>query len=200
VDGRPLPQWPRDALARRLAYVPQASGPAMALSAYDMVALGRLPHRGTVDAGTDQRIVMQAIERLGLEPLALRPFGELSGGERQRVLLGRALAQQGRLLLLDEPTSALDLRHQLGTLRCLRALADDGVAILVALHDLSLAARFCDRLLMLDGGAVHVQGSAAEVLTPPHLAQVYGIRARITETDGHLHVVAWGELDDDRAR
>ena len=116
-------------------------------------------------------MVLDAIDRLGLRSLAMRAFSELSGGQRQRVLLARALAQHGKLLLLDEPTSDLDLRHQVAALGAVRQLADEqGTAALIAIHDLSLAGRFCDHLVMLQNGRVCAQGKWQAVLTPARVS------------------------------
>ncbi|MBA4264471.1 MAG: ABC transporter ATP-binding protein [Comamonadaceae bacterium] len=196
VDGQDLSTFSRRALARAMAYVPQHSGSALALRVIDMVALGRSPHQGLHPATHERAVVFDAIERLQLQPLALRPFGELSGGQRQRVLLARALAQQGRLLLLDEPTSDLDLRHQIAALGAVRQVAHErGTAALIAIHDLALAGRYCDRLVLLHGGRVHAQGPWQLVLTPAHLAQVYGVTARIGTDGGWPYVLTEAAVD-----
>lgn len=180
----------RAELARTVAYVPQHTGPSMSLRVLDMVMLGRLPHQGTSTAARDQSICLAAIERLALEPLALRHFSDLSGGERQRVLMARALAQQERLLLLDEPTSDLDLRHQLATLQTVRDLADqDGVGAVIAIHDLALAARFCDSLLMLKHGRMHDAGPSSQVLTPTNIEALFDVGARIGADAGLPYVI-----------
>ena len=190
VAGRDIQSYQRTALARTVAYVPQHSGPGMSLRVIDMVALGRLPHRATSSEADNRRIALDMIERLGLEPLALRHFSELSGGERQRVLIARALAQQGRLLLLDEPTSDLDLRHQLAAMATVRDVADrDGTGCVVAIHDLALAARFCDRLLMLCDGQVHDDGPWHQVLTPANVQALFGVGALIGSDTGLPYVI-----------
>ena len=190
LQGRDLTSYARAELARTVAYVPQHTGPSMSLRVLDMVMLGRLPHQGISTAARDQRICLAAIERLALEPLALRHFSDLSGGERQRVLMARALAQQGRLLLLDEPTSDLDLRHQLATLQTVRDLADqDGVGAVIAIHDLALAARFCDSLLMLKHGRMHDAGPSSQVLTPTNIEALFDVGARIGADAGLPYVI-----------
>jgi iron complex transport system ATP-binding protein len=162
----------------------------MSLRVIDMVLLGRLPHRGRGTAQHDQVIALAAMERLALQPLALRHFSDLSGGERQRVLMARALAQQGRLLLLDEPTSDLDLRHQLATLQTVHELARQrGVGAVIAIHDLALAARFCDRLLMLRAGTVLAAGTPQQVLTPANVQALFGVSARIGSDGGLPYVI-----------
>ncbi|SFU66810.1 iron complex transport system ATP-binding protein [Polaromonas sp. YR568] len=190
LDGRALAGYARQELARTIAYVPQHTGPSMSLRVLDMVLLGRLPHRGRSSPQQDEAIALAAIERLALEPLALRHFSDLSGGERQRVLLARALAQQGRLLLLDEPTSDLDLRHQLATLQTVRDLSRQrGAGAVIAIHDLALAARFCDRLLMLQAGRLLDAGTPNEVLTPANVQALFGVGARIGSDGGLPYVI-----------
>jgi iron complex transport system ATP-binding protein len=185
IQGRPLEDHDGPALARRMAWVPQPKGAGMGLNVAEAVALGRLPHRGSTAAADDDAVVLDCLQALQLAPLALRPLAELSGGERQRVLIARALAQQAPLLLFDEPTSDLDLRHQLGTLARIRNLARErSVGALVVMHDLALAARFADRLLLLSGGCTLALGPWREVLTPAHLHQAYGVHARVADLDG----------------
>ena len=190
LEGRALAGYARQEMARAIAYVPQHTGPSMSLRVIDMVLLGRLPHRGRGTAQHDEAIALAAMERLALQPLALRHFSDLSGGERQRVLMARALAQQGRLLLLDEPTSDLDLRHQLATLQTVHELARQrGVGAVIAIHDLALAARFCDRLLMLRAGAVLASGTPQQVLTPANVQALFGVSARIGSDGGLPYVI-----------
>lgn len=197
VQGRPLEDHDGPALARRMAWVPQPKGAGMGLNVAEAVALGRLPHRGSPAAADDDTVVLDCLQALQLEPLALRPLAELSGGERQRVLIARALAQQAPLLLFDEPTSDLDLRHQLGTLARIRRLASErGVGALVVMHDLALAARFADRLLLLSGGRTLALGPWREVLTPAHLRQAYGVHARVAELDGLPFIAPLEEAHD----
>lgn len=180
IDGRPAPTYSRRELARTVASVPQQQGSSMALTVVEMIALGRAPHRGLGTAKHDREVVMDVVERLGLEPLAFRPCGTLSGGERQRVLLARALAQQGRLLLLDEPTTALDLRHQLETMAAVRAIVrEGGLSALIAIHDLALASRFSDRLVLLSKGQVRTEGGWRDVLAAAHVEAAYGVSAII---------------------
>lgn len=190
LDDVNMGDMSRRDLARAVAYVPQQTGSAMSLRVTDMIALGRAPHRRWNSAANDRNIVLEVIERLQLQALALRSYDELSGGERQRVLLARALVQQGRLLLLDEPTSDLDLRHQLEAMTAAREIADNqGSGVLIAIHDLALAARFADRLVMLKNGSMLAQGPWRDVLTPSNIEAVYGVSAKVGNDDGVPYVI-----------
>lgn len=178
LDGTPLADWPGPARARRLAVLPQGSALGFAFSVEQVVALGRLPHATGAEA--DAGIVRQALAAVDMLGLATRSYLRLSGGERQRVHLARVLAQLwpgevGGVLLLDEPTAALDPLHQRSVLEAVRACAGRGVAVLAVLHDLNLAARYCDRLLLLDPSGPPVTGAPADVLEAATLRRVFGI-------------------------
>ena len=173
LDGEDLRTMPPRAAARVLAALPQESGAEFDFTVTEVVAMGRLPHerRG---AAEDRRICAEAMAATGVGHLADRGFLALSGGERQRVLIARALAQQPRVLVLDEPTNHLDISHQLDVLTLVR---DAGLTVLAALHDLNLAAAYCDRLYVLDAGRVVASGIPEDVLRPALLAEVFGVRA-----------------------
>ena len=164
--------------ARRVALVEQEAHAEIPLRVHDVVALGRIPHERRLSGPSDldDALVVEAMQRAGVVTLAERSFDTLSGGERQRVQLARALAQQPRVLMLDEPTNHLDLAAQLEMVRLLRAVADAGVAVLVALHDLAQAASLCDELVVLRRGETAAVGSPDEVLSPALLATVWGVR------------------------
>lgn len=168
--------------ARSLAAVLQEQPTDFALTARQIVALGRLPHRKgwgaglSTPGGTDAAITTAAIARMDLTLMANRPFGTLSGGERQRVMVARALAQQPKVIVLDEPTNHLDIRHQLELLALLKGL---GLTVIATLHDLTLAAEFADRVLILHEGRILADGPPDQALTEAHLAQAFNVRARI---------------------
>ena len=164
--------------ARRRALVTQYDGAPVEFSVEEVVAMGRNPHKGLLDrdGDHDRTIVRDALERVGMDWAAGRLFSTLSGGERQRTLVARALAQQAPLLVLDEPTNHLDVRAQLDLLELLRNL---GLTTLAALHDLDQAASYCDRLAVLDRGALVATGPPLDVLTPTFLADVFGVSAHI---------------------
>lgn len=178
LQGRPLADWPGQARARRLAVLPQVSSLGFAFGVEEVVGLGRLPHAS--GRQRDREIVEAALHAADAWHLVARNYLALSGGERQRVHLARVLAQlwpgeQGSTLLLDEPTSMLDPLHQHTTLQAVRRFADQGAAVLVILHDLNLAARYCDRILLLEQGRSHALGTPQQVLTPEALKAVFGI-------------------------
>ncbi|MBD1551705.1 ABC transporter ATP-binding protein [Pseudomonas typographi] len=176
LDGVALSQWRRRPLARRLAVVEQHAHTEAAINVQDVVRLGRSPHRALLEpsSATDAAIVDAALRQVGMAQHHRRPWHSLSGGERQRTQIARALAQQPSELLLDEPTNHLDIQHQLALLALLRQLPTTCV---VALHDLNLAARFFDRLVLLDQGRVLAEGTPEQVLTPSLIEQAYGVRA-----------------------
>jgi iron complex transport system ATP-binding protein len=186
LGGVAIADWDRKALSRTLAYLPQDRTVHWGLNARAVVALGRLPYQavGTGESVVDARAIEAALAAMDVSHLAARPVQEMSGGERARVLLARALAQQPRALIADEPASGLDLAHQLALFRHFTALAAAGRVVLVALHDLSLAARFCHSIVLLHAGRVVAAGSPKDVLTVEHLATVYGIKARYDTLDG----------------
>ncbi|NUQ99397.1 MAG: ABC transporter ATP-binding protein [Streptomyces sp.] len=167
---------PRAAARRTAAVLQDAGGNTTGLTVAEIVALGRAPHHGLLgrDGPEDDRAVFDAIDRCGVRPFADRDYASLSGGERQRVLLARALAQNPQLLVLDELTNHLDIRARFELLGLIRAT---GVTTLAVLHDLDLAARLCDHLVVLQDGAVAAAGPVLEVLTPDLLADVFGVRA-----------------------
>ncbi|MGW4503716.1 ABC transporter ATP-binding protein [Streptomyces sp. NPDC004436] len=179
LDGEDVWRMPGKALARRLAAVLQESGGDFELTVYDVAAMGRTPHKRAFagDDATDRAVVMEALAELDVVALADAPFDRLSGGEKQRVLIARALAQRAGTMVLDEPTNHLDLRHQLDALRLVRRT---GVTAVIALHDLNLAAAFCDRICVMDGGRTVVTGTPGEVLTPELLAGVYRVEAEVS--------------------
>lgn len=195
LGGTPLAALPRRARALRAAFLPQAASMAFPFEAAEVVAMGRTPHLGRFrpEGPADRAAVARAMERTGLGPLAGRPVTELSGGERQRVFLARALAQEAPLLVMDEPTASLDLRHAFELLTLARAQALGGGGVLAALHDLNLAARFCDRLLVLHGGRLEADGAPSLVLAPDLLRRVFGVEALIGSDPGTgrpvVHVV-----------
>ncbi|MGF9758233.1 ABC transporter ATP-binding protein [Microvirga sp. 0TCS3.31] len=196
LGGTPVARMPASYRARAIAYLPQGGGVAWPLPVASVVALGRLPHGEEPDRlpAQGQEAVAAALRSVALEGFERRPATALSGGERARMLLARALATQAPVLLADEPVAALDPRHQLIVLDVLQAHARAGATVVAILHDLTLAARFADRIVLLDQGKVEASGVPETVLTEARLAASFGIRARITRDEAGLLVVAQGPL------
>lgn len=164
--------------ARRIAFMPQDRGPPSLMAVRDLVALGRLPH-GEIGADAENHVaVRSALRQTGLDVLADRPASHLSGGERARMYLARALAVDAQILLVDEPIAALDPDHALSVMALLRENSRRGCAVVVVLHDLVLAARFCDRLALMEGGRILAGGTPDEVLTDENIRAAYGITVR----------------------
>lgn len=184
--GRPVRSWSRRELARVVGVVPQSERHAFPLTVGEVVGMGRYPHLGAFGSAgpDDRRAVTAAMDRCDVLDLAGRSTDALSGGERQRVLIARALAQSPAALLLDEPTASLDVRHEMSIFELLRELAAEGVTIVLITHNLNLAARYADELLLLDRGRARAAGPPADVVREELLRQVYGWPVTVTTHPG----------------
>lgn len=188
LDKQDLFKLPRDAIARRMGYVPQQHSQPR-LTVYEAVLLGRRPHMGLAVGKADYAVVEDTLERMGLSGLALRPVGDLSGGEVQKVMIARALAQSPTILLLDEPTSNLDLKNQMDVMGLIRSVVvDQGLMAVVAIHDLNLAIRFADHFLFLKDHCVHALADRND-LAAGVIEQVYGLQVQVAEVAGQRVVV-----------
>ncbi len=179
--GQPLTRYRPREIARLIGHVAQATTLDSAFTVRDIVLMGRNPYLGRfeIERPQDRRIADDAMRATHTLALADRAVNTLSGGERQRVFIARALTQEPSLLLLDEPTSNLDIKHQIDILTLVKRFAHErGLGVLIAIHDLSLAARFCDRLALLHDGRIVAEGSPEAVLTPPNLASAFGVHAQ----------------------
>jgi iron complex transport system ATP-binding protein len=172
--------------SRRISFVPQSSQPPTALTVRELILMGRLPHIRDRWAGYgkgDRRLVAEVLRALDIEDMADRDVSCLSGGERQKAVIGRCLVQEGDILLLDEATSGLDLNHSIEIMELMKKKAgDEGKTIVAVLHDLNLAAQYCDRIVLFKGGRLRYQGKPAEVLTEKVVEEIYGIRV-VLRTD-----------------
>ena len=192
LGGAPLAALGRKERARRLALVPQEPQTPPWLTVAEYVLMGRTPHLGALarEGGADRDAAARALARLDLLELAGRPLGTLSGGERQRAVVARALAQEASIVLLDEPTASLDIGHQQQALELLDALrGTEGLTLVAAMHDLTLAAQYADRVLLLGDGRIAADGSPAEVLTEGVIASHYAARVHVVQVDDRLAIV-----------
>ncbi len=194
IDGRAIADIAPSDRAKRLAYLPQGQNLHWPLSVERLVALGRLPHMGPLSrmSDADRAAVTEAMQRTEIEHLAQRTVTELSGGERARVMMARALAVGAGGLLADEPLAALDPGHQIDMMVLLEREAKQGALVVVVLHDLTMAARHCGRLLLMNHGKLVADGPPELVMTSRNLSEVYGIKAYTNETDGVRSVVTAG--------
>lgn len=195
IDGREVFSVPARELAREMAVVPQETSPAFDFTVLDIVLMGRSPHLGRFQSERqgDIAIAEQAMRQTGTLHISHRPFAALSGGERQRVVIARALAQEPRVILLDEPTSHLDINYQFEVLNLIHRLnRERGITVMAVLHDLNLAAQYCDTLVMIGGGKIMAIGTPSEVLTAQNVRNVYGaeVWVRRHPTSGRPYVIA----------
>jgi iron complex transport system ATP-binding protein len=192
LEGRSLGRLRRRDVARLVAVVPQTPVVPAAMTVAEYVLLGRTPHLSPLaqEGAEDRAAAAAALARLELEELAGRELGSLSGGELQRAVIGRALAQQAPILLLDEPTTALDIGHQQQVLELVDELRrEEGLTVVAAMHELTLASQYGDRIVLVNGGRIVAEGSSAEVLTAERLEALYGARVRIVGEGRELVVV-----------
>jgi iron complex transport system ATP-binding protein len=180
VDRRNVLKMDRMQTARMIAYVPQNSVRVFPNTVFDVVLMGRRPHLGWRAEETDEKKVWEALKMLAVEELALNPFGELSGGQQQKVLIARALAQETGVVLLDEPTSSLDMWHKIDVMEVLRSLVKKrDITAIIAIHDLNVAARYSNTVIMMKNGRIVASGKPDAVITEENLKTVYGIRANV---------------------
>jgi iron complex transport system ATP-binding protein len=192
LDGRDARGMHRTELSRLLAVVPQDPSTPPWMTVAEYVLLGRTPHLGRLakEGRRDREAAADALARLGLLEYRDRKLGTLSGGERQRVVVARALAQEARIVLLDEPTASLDIGHQQQALELLDALrAESGLTLVAAMHDLTLAAQYADRMVMLDVGRIVADGPPREVLTEALIGRHYDAAIRVVDVAGRIAVV-----------
>ena len=200
LDGVDLVTLPTAERARLVAYLPQGHIAHWPIAARHAVAIGRVPHGGQPGrlSTNDLAVVDRALAAVDAAHLADRPVTELSGGERARIMLARALAVEAPVLLADEAIAALDPGHQLAVMGLLRDVAARGTIVLAALHDLTLAARFAARVLVIDGGRIAADGTAVAVLTPDLLQRVFGISAVHLQHDGQPVILPWSTRVESR--
>ena len=196
LDGKEIESMSRQDVAKLIGYVPQSSSTPLATTVFDTVLMGRRPHISWRVSDSDLDKVADVLERLHLEDLAMRDFAQLSGGQKQKVLIARALAQEPAVLLLDEPTSNLDMKHQLEVMETISSLVKEKrISAVMAIHDLNLAARFSDKLVMLKNGQVWAAGEPKSLLNEANICKVYGIEAVVMNALGRPYIVPLRSLN-----
>ena len=200
LDGAEMGSLSPKNIASNLALVPQIAPYTHSFTSLELVLMGRYPHLGRfqIESESDRDIARSAMALTETEKLSDRTLDTLSGGERQRVFVSRALAQKPRVLLLDEPTSNLDILHQLKVLGLVRRLVDTGLTAIAAIHDLHMAARYCDLLVLLSGGRVAATGTPEQVLSPENIESAFGVRSEVyrDERTGSLAISLIGAADE----
>jgi len=191
LEGDLISSMPRIEVAKRIGYVPQNSnGNGGQITVFEVVLMGRRPHINWSIGQSDENKVWAVLRSMNMEHLASRRFDELSSGQRQKVLISRALAQEAKVILLDEPTSNLDIRHQLEVMEMLRSLVREKSLVAIAVvHDLDLALKYCDKVVMMKDGVVFASGNKNDVLTPENIETVYGVKVAIDNSYGRPHIV-----------
>ncbi len=195
IDGRPVNDYSPNALARKVAYVPQSIRRYQSTTVFDTVLMGRKPYISWKPASTDLEISADILRRLNLGHLSMKRTNELSGGQQQTVMIARALAQEPKILLLDEPTANLDIKHQLEVLELLQTLSGKGICVLIAIHDINLAVRYASHIMMLKEGSIFAYGNR-EVVTEQNIERLYDVEVEIIHRNNHLYIVPGGLLKE----
>ena len=191
IDGRQISKIKRRELAKRIACVPQSEPDNFPTTVFDAVLIGRRPYLNWNPSIKDFKIVSEVLHLLELEEFVLRDLNELSGGEKQKVLIARGIVQEPEIMLLDEPTSNLDLRHQLEVLEIIKYLVKKRtISVIMAMHDLNLASKYSDKLVMLKNGKIFSTGTPKQVITPENIKSVYGVEATVYNQSQIPYVMA----------
>lgn len=190
LDAQSIELMKAKEIARRMAYLAQTGEHDFPVTVFDMVLMGRHPHIAWSLDEHDKDYVWQVLEMMHLQELAIRDFRHISGGQQQQVLITRALAQQAEVSLLDEPTNNLDIRHQLEVMEVIKKLVtDNNILSVISIHDLNLAARYADRVIMINQGSIYAAGESREVITAENILQVYGVDAKTIMVGGKVHII-----------
>lgn len=198
LDDRDITKMSRIELAKKIGYIPQSLSHVFSATVFDTVLMGRRPYISWRTSERDTETVLETLQMLHIEDLAMRDINELSGGQMQKVFIARALTQDPDLLLLDEPTSNLDIRHQLEVMHTIKSIVKKkGISAIMAIHDLNLAARYADRIVLMNGGTIFSAGKPASVLTQENIKQVYGVEAEVNYNDGKPYIVPLKPVQQD---
>lgn len=200
IDGKDIGTFPLKELARTVGYVPYSTNDAFPLTVVDTILMGRHPHSRWNTMDKDLDVAYSVLKMLKIENLAMRNFNELSAGQHQKVMLARGLAQEPRILLLDEPTSNLDVRHQLDVTELLKKLSvERNLLIIMISHDINIAAKYADEIIMMHNGGIYAVGTPEEVINPLNLEVVYGVESEIVKDGNRPHVILKGSIKGDDA-
>ena len=190
LDGQNINDMHQMELARKIGYIPQSASQVFPATVFDTVLMGRRPHLGWRSSEKDTEMVLETLQLLNIEEFAMRDINELSGGQQQKVFIARALTQEPDVLLLDEPTSNLDIRHQLEVMNIIKNIVrEKQISAIMAIHDLNLASRYADRIIMMNGGEIFDAGDAASVLTPENIKHVYDVEVEVPNHSGRPYIV-----------
>lgn len=190
IDDRDTMDMKMKEMAKTVGYVPYASSDTFPMSVVDAVLLGRHPHSNWRSTRKDVAIVYDILKRMGIDDLAKCQFNELSAGQHQKAMLARGLVQEPEILLLDEPTANLDVKHQLGVTKLLRDLTRERKMLTVMIcHDLNIASKYADSIIMMKDGTIFAAGSAEDVITRENIETVYDVKCRIIDDGGRPHVI-----------
>ncbi|MGB2727846.1 MAG: ABC transporter ATP-binding protein [Halobacteriota archaeon] len=190
LDERDIKEMRLMELAKKVGYIPQSTSQIFPATVFDTVLMGRRPHLGWRSSEKDTEMVLETLQMLNIEELAMRDINELSGGQQQKVFIARALTQEPNVLLLDEPTSNLDIRHQLEVMDIIKNIVrEKELSAIMAIHDLNLASRYADRILMMNSGKIFSAGDPVSVLTPANIKHVYGVEAEVNNNNGRPYIV-----------
>ncbi len=190
IDGRDVRNISVKEMAKVMGYVPYTSPNTFPISVIDAVMMGRHPHSKFGSMDEDLRISYDMLEKLGISDLAMRQLNELSAGQLQKVILAKGLAQQPKVLLLDEPTANLDVKHQIGVTKLLKQISEETkMTVIMICHDLNIAAKYSDRILMMSEGKIYASGTPEEVLTKENIRKVYDINCEVIMDQGRPHIL-----------
>ena len=196
IDGRDVRTITVKEMAKVMGYVPYTATNTFPISVIDAVMMGRHPHSKYGSMERDLQISYDILERMGIEDLAMRPINELSAGQLQKVILAKGLAQQPKVLLLDEPTANLDIKHQLAVTKMLRDVCrETKMTIVMICHDLNIASKYSDRLLMMSEGKIFAAGSPWDILTEENIRKVYGVDCKVIDDDGRPHILLKDDIE-----
>ena len=188
IDGEEINGMKMNELAKKMGYVPQGESSKFPVTVFDAILMGRKPYLNWKPSPKDLKRVSDIISLLHLEDISMREIGATSGGERQKVIIARALAQEPDIILFDEPTSSLDLRHQLEVLNIIKEQAQSGITSIVAIHDLNMASRYCDKFIMLKEGVIYAAGGP-EILHTENIEPVYRVKVSVLNNQGKMVIV-----------